>query len=103
MSVTPPTLVHDGRADESPGSAIAAGAEIKAAAAPAATISGVKRLVLRIGKPFFWKSPSYPPAYSPFPVIRGKSNVVEIPGSASMTAGIALTTRAAVATSPAWL
>jgi hypothetical protein len=55
MSVTPPTLVHDGRSDESPGSASAAGAEIKAAAAPAATISGVKQcLVLRIGKSFFW-------------------------------------------------
>src|SRR3954452_16926545 len=43
------------------------------------------------------------PAYSPFPVISGKSSVVLMPGEAATTAGMALTTLAAVATRPAWL
>src|SRR5690606_9986875 len=41
--------------------------------------------------------------YRPVPLTHGKSKVVRIPAGAATTGGIALTTRAAVATSPAWL
>lgn len=42
-------------------------------------------------------------AYNPFPVTSGRSRVVRIPGSAATTAGMALTIRVAVASTPAWL
>ena len=43
----------------------------------------------------------YVPAYKPLPVISGRSRVVQIPGLAATTAGIALTMRVAVASTPA--
>jgi hypothetical protein len=56
------------------------------------TFRGSGRLIARYGA-----------AYSPVPVISGRSSVVLIPGGAATTAGMAFTIRPAAATIAAWL
>ena len=60
-------------------------------------------LLVAAAEPRTSRQSAYPAAYNPLPVTRGRSSVVQMPGDAATTAGIALTMRMAVANTPAWL
>lgn len=86
------------------GTAAAGGARTTAAVTMSAMMSTMRAMTSSAGS-YGTRSAPYPyvPAYKPLPVTSGRFSVVQIPGSAATTAGIALTMRMAVASTPAWL